>query len=194
MSEARRCDRCNEFYSINDENEKRGEYHPVSISYKKSVGSMTLYDNNVNRIKHLDLCPACSRSLIVWLNDWSQCEDAEKEEDITVELPESDYGECPYFKSESSGLMCKQSSTCDKPCKRVDLYKMQEVKVDDASICDSCSNITKCSLQYDVKRTHCDMYKAKIDHVNCPYRKDVVCAPNKDKNCVICDVYNQVFG
>ena len=161
MSEARQCDRCNKFYSLNDTIDERGEYS-ITTTYKKRVGSMTLYYNNVNRIMHLDLCPACSRSLIVWLNDWGQYEEVEKEEDITVKL---EYGECPYFKSESSGLMCKQSSTCDGPCKDVDLYNMQKVKVTD-----------------------------KIDHVNCPYRKDVVCASNKDKNCVMCDVYKQIFG
>ena len=114
MSEARQCDRCNKFYSINDKNEKRGEY-PITEDYKKPVGSMTLYDNNTNRIKHLDLCPECSRSLIVWLNDWGQYEEDEKENDI--------------------------------------------------------------------------------NHINCPYRKDVVCAPNNDgnHNCVMCDVYKQIF-
>ena len=80
MSEARQCDRCNEFYSINDKNDKRGEY-PITSTYKKQVCSMTLYDNNVNRIIHLDLCPVCSRSLIAWLNDWGQHEEAEKEKE-----------------------------------------------------------------------------------------------------------------
>lgn len=110
MAEARQCDRCGEFYSINDKIDKRGEY-PMGGDYKKLIYSMTLYDNNVNRIKHLDLCPACSRSLNVWLNDWGQ-------------------------------------------------YK-----------------------------------EAEIDHVNCPYRKDVVCAPNDDgnRNCVMCEVYKQIF-
>lgn len=71
MAEARRCDRCNEFYSINDNIKERGEY-PITANYKKPVYSMTLYDNNVSRIKHLDLCPKCSRSLIVWLNNYGQ--------------------------------------------------------------------------------------------------------------------------
>lgn len=145
MAEARRCDRCNEFYSINDDIKERGEY-PITANYKKLVYSMTLYDNNVSRIKHLDLCPKCSRSLIVWLNDYCDI----KEENILDKLVETDipnpdykeqllysgFGECPYFKFESSGLMCRQSSTCDKPCKSVELYKMQEVKNDEMPLSD----------------------------------------------------------
>lgn len=138
MAEARRCDRCNEFYSINDINEKRGEY-PITTTYKKSIGSMTLYDANVNRIKHLDLCPKCSRSLIVWLNDYGQYDDSETDipnPDYKEQLLESGFGECPHFKSESSGLMCRQSFICDKPCKSVELYKMQEVKNDEMPLSD----------------------------------------------------------
>lgn len=127
MSEARRCDRCNEFYSINDINDKRGEY-PITADYKKSVGSMTLYDNNVSRIKHLDLCPKCSRSLIVWLNDCGQYEETVLDKLVQTDIPNSGFGECPHFKSESSGLMCKRSSTCDEPCNTVELYKMREDK------------------------------------------------------------------
>lgn len=103
MSEAKRCDRCNNFYSIDDENEKRGEYQPASISYKKRVYSMTLYDKNVNRIKHFDLCPACSRSLMVWfklttVKQHVAAEETEKakEKDITAEETEKTCDFCKY--------------------------------------------------------------------------------------------------
>lgn len=65
MSEAKRCDRCNGYYTINEDIEKRGEY-PTPSDFKKFVYSMSLYDNNVNRIRHLDLCPECSSSLMAW--------------------------------------------------------------------------------------------------------------------------------
>lgn len=129
MSEARQCDRCNKFYSINDKNEKRGEY-PITEDYKKAykkpVGSMSLYDNNVNRIKHLDLCPTCSRSLMDWLY-------------VHNNTLETD-AEVPMAKDEED----------------------------------------------------------EINHYNCPYRKDVVCAKRGGEECndacKICDIYQWIFG
>lgn len=150
MAEARRCDRCNEYYMLNEDIKERGEY-PITADFKKQIYSLSIYDNNNSRITHKDLCPKCSRSLIVWLNDYG---DLEKENDIPnpnyTQLLESGFGECPFFTCESSGLMCRQSSTCDKPCKSVELYKMQaeneneekpeakEVDVRDNIICKTC--------------------------------------------------------
>jgi len=111
MAEARQCDRCNEFYSINDNNEKRGEYHPINLSYKIPVGSITLYDNNVNRIKHLDLCPKCSRSLIVWLNDYGQYE-----ETILDKLVETDIAEVKDCKHCKYDELCDNAFTENDPC------------------------------------------------------------------------------
>ncbi len=109
MSEARRCDRCNEFYSINDNIEKRGEY-AIGTSYKKSIHSITLYDSNVNRIKHLDLCPKCSRSLIVWLDDYGQYGDT-----IFDKLVETDIAEekdCKQCKHTNVLAECEPCRSC----------------------------------------------------------------------------------
>lgn len=128
MAEARRCDRCNEFYSINDnENiEKRGEY-AIGISYKKSVHSITLYDSNVNRIKHLDLCPKCSRSLIVWLNVFEQYKKT-----ILDKLVETDIAEvkdCKHCKHDVIAEHKSYIEQCD-PCNSCDNFDNFEPKED----------------------------------------------------------------
>lgn len=115
MAEARRCDRCNEFYSINDNINERGEY-PVTRDYKKLVYSMTLYDNNVSRIKHLDLCPKCSRSLIVWLNDYGQYEEAE-----VKEIDVRDNHICKTCKFHSIAIYERPCSVCNN----YDMYNAQ---------------------------------------------------------------------
>lgn len=123
MAEAKQCDRCNEFYLINDINEKRGEY-PITACYKKRVGSMTLYDNNVNRIKHIDLCPKCSRSLIVWLNDYGQY-DVAAEETEKPEVKEIDVRDNTICKT------CKFHSIpiFEKPCCVCNNYDMYSAQV-----------------------------------------------------------------
>ena len=138
MAEARRCDRCNEFYSINDDIKERGEY-PITANYKKLVYSMTLYDNNVSRIKHLDLCPKCSRSLIVWLNDYCDI----KEENILDKLVETDCSNCKYdipFTEEVPCNECdyKYSKFKPKEAEKTEKPEVKEIDVRDNAICKTC--------------------------------------------------------
>ena len=114
MAEARQCDRCGKFYSINNAIDERGEY-PITTTYKKPVDSMTLYDSNVNRIKHLDLCPACSRSLIVWLNDWGQYDVAaeETEKPEVKEIDVRDNTICKTCKFRSIPIFERPCSVCN---------------------------------------------------------------------------------
>lgn len=134
MAEARRCDRCGEFYSINDGIKERGEY-PITANYKKLIYSMTLYDNNVSRIKHLDLCPKCSRSLIVWLNDHGQ------------------YGDTIFDKLVETGVVAEET---EKP-------EVKEINVRDNTICKTCKFHTipifekPCSVCNNY-----DMYSAQV--------------------------------
>lgn len=120
MAEARRCDRCNEFYPINDDIKERGEY-PITANYKKMVYSMTLYDNNVNRIEHLDLCPKCSRSLIVWLNDHGQYGDTIF--DKLVETGVAEVKDCRHCKYDIP-------FTEEVPCEECNEYNKFEPKED----------------------------------------------------------------
>ena len=144
MAEARRCDRCNEFYSINDDIKERGEY-PITATYKRLIYSMTLYDNNVSRIKHLDLCPKCSRSLIVWLNDYCDI----KEENILDKLVETDIAEvkdcykCKYYGTSEDYIYCGE---CDedyskfepKEDEKKEKPEVKKIDVRDNTICKTC--------------------------------------------------------
>ena len=123
MAEARQCDRCNKFYSINNTIDERGEY-PITTTYKKPVESITLYDCNVNRIKHLDLCPACSRSLIVWLNDWGQYDTAveETEKSEVKEIDVKDITICKTCKFRSIPIFERPCSVCNN----YDMYNAKE--------------------------------------------------------------------
>lgn len=134
MAEARRCDRCNEFYSINDGIKERGEY-PITANYKRLIYSMTLYDNNVSRIKHLDLCPKCSRSLIVWLNDHGQYDVAaeETEKPEVKEIDVRDNTICKTCKFRSIPIFERPCSVCnnhDMYSAQVAIAKAEEVLKD----------------------------------------------------------------
>ena len=112
-------------------------------------------------------CPICKKVYSPFVTSCFQCGENNTRISTGTEyitnLLEPSFGECPHFKSESSGLMCRQSSTCDKPCKSVELYNMcKSERENDVNICDSCTN-KKCSLQSGVKRTQCDMYESESE-------------------------------
>lgn len=158
MAEARRCDRCNEFYSINDDIKERGEY-AIGLSYKKPVHSITLYDNNVSRIKHLDLCPKCSRSLIVWLNDYG---------DLENDIAEvKDCRHCKYDIPFTEEVPCEECNEYNKfepkEAEKKEKPEVKKIDVRDNTICKTCKFHTipifekPCSVCNNY-----DMYSAQV--------------------------------
>ena len=72
------------------------------------------------------------------------------------------------------------------------MFNTEKFCIDDLDLCPACTNSFYDWL-YNTLET--DFEIPEINHVNCPYRKDVVCAPNGDGNynCTMCDVYKQIF-
>ena len=120
MASAMKCDRCGRYYDA-DAVDGRVKIKNNDLYYLK------MYNTDNIRIGDVDLCPACTNSFYDWL--YVHNNTLETDAEVPENLSESYFGACPYFESGSSGIMCKLSSTCDKPCNEVDLYKMQEVKV-----------------------------------------------------------------
>ena len=111
MAEARRCDRCNSFYMLNDDIKERGEY-PITADFKKSIYSLSIYDSNNSRIDHKDLCPKCSRSLIVWLNDHGQYNDTIFDKLVETDIAEvKDCYKCKYYGTSNDDIYCGE---CDE--------------------------------------------------------------------------------
>ena len=74
------------------------------------------------------------------------------------------------------------------------MFNTENFIIDNIDLCPACTNSFYDWLYYNTLETDAEI--PEINHINCPYRKDVVCAPNDDgnHNCVICDVYKQTFG
>lgn len=93
---------------------------------------MALTDYEMKRLKieqkRNDILKSINDTLVAMYEQNKNEENDIPNPDYKMQLLESGFGECPFFTCESSGLMCRQSSTCDKPCKSVELYKMQEDK------------------------------------------------------------------
>ena len=82
MSEARRCDRCKEFY-VNGSD----EYSIETVKFKR------LMDINTRRY---DLCPSCAKSFAEWFDFEANATEEVEEEDETLQIPM--WYKCPICK------------------------------------------------------------------------------------------------
>lgn len=94
MSEAKKCDRCGNFYSINDDIPKRGMIRNKAVNY---IGA---YAGESTRCGYFDLCLECSKSFVNWLEN---C--------MTKYLPEEidkEYNckNCFYYNLEADKMPC----------------------------------------------------------------------------------------
>ena len=84
MSDAKRCNRCGEYYDLNPKNLPGTKTGPkYSINYYKQLGYMGA------EVKSFDLCPECARQFTEWAeNPGSVVLDVNKFDRINAKSPE----------------------------------------------------------------------------------------------------------
>lgn len=103
MSDAKKCDRCGNFYSINEDiPPERGMINLKNVHF---IGA---YAGESTRCGYFDLCPECSKSFVNWLEN---C--------MTKYLPEEIDKEhscknCYFSKQAASKMPCVECSDYSK--------------------------------------------------------------------------------
>ena len=97
MSDAKRCDRCGDFYSMNDDIQKRGKINNKTVNY---IGA---YAGESARCGYFDLCPECSKSFVNWLDRV-----IEKWDDLLPEEIDKEHNckRCFYSKQTDDQMPC----------------------------------------------------------------------------------------
>lgn len=107
MSDAKKCDRCSEFYSMNDDIPKRGKINNKTVNY---IGA---YSGESTRCGYFDLCPECSKSFANWFDRVIEKWDDLLPEEIDQDQ-EHDCKDCMYSKKSGDVWPCSACNNYDR--------------------------------------------------------------------------------
>lgn len=102
MSDAKRCDRCGNFYNMDDDISKRGKIN------NKAVNFIGAYHGGSTRCGYFDLCPDCSKSFVNWFDS---CMNKYLPEEIDCE---NKCKNCFYFKQSYDQMPCAVCHNYDR--------------------------------------------------------------------------------
>ena len=103
MSKARRCDSCRGFFDASEADGYFVSIPEIEIATKKSVADQHM----VGRKTGIDLCPDCSKILMIWLNTDVQLKEDDKKTSADCK------------KSSTDELLAKMKKLADDVCKNM---------------------------------------------------------------------------